>query len=108
LFVGTRQPAQLVVFDTTTGKPVAKVTISSDTDDLFYDPAHKRIYISCGEGFLDVVQQRDADHYQLLTHIPTIAGARTSTFSAELQGFYLGVPRRGDEPAELRVFKVAK
>jgi DNA-binding beta-propeller fold protein YncE len=106
LFVGTRHPAQLVVLDTATGKAVAKIDTNSDADDLFYDPAHKRIYVSCGEGFVDVIQQQDADHYRLIARVPTIAGARTSAFSAALNTFYLGVPRRGDRPAELRVFKV--
>jgi DNA-binding beta-propeller fold protein YncE len=108
LFVGTRHPAQLLVLDTTTGKPTAKVDISSDADDLFYDPVNKRIYVSCGEGFIDVIEQRDADHYKLSTRIPTVAGARTSTFSGKLNAFYLGVPRRGGQPAELRIFKVEK
>ncbi|HTC94514.1 MAG TPA: hypothetical protein VK699_13830 [Terriglobales bacterium] len=108
LFVGARQPAQLAVFNTATGKLVARVDINSDTDDLFYDPAHKRVYVSCGEGFIDVIAQRDANHYQLLERIPTIVGARTSTFAGQLNGFYLGVPRRGDDSAQIRVFKTGK
>jgi hypothetical protein len=108
LFVGTRHPAQLVVLDTATGKAVAKIDTNSDADDLFYDPAHKRIYVSCGEGFVDVIEQRDADHYRLVARVPTVAGARTSAFSSKLNTFYLGVPRRGDQPAELRIFKVPK
>jgi DNA-binding beta-propeller fold protein YncE len=108
LFIGTRHPAQLLVLDTTTGKPIANVDISSDADDLFYDPVNKRIYVSCGEGFIDVIEQRDADHYELIARIPTVAGARTSTFSGKLNAFYLGVPRRGEQPAELRIFKVEK
>jgi DNA-binding beta-propeller fold protein YncE len=108
LFVGTRRPAQLVVLDTTTGKAIAKIDMNSDADDLFYDPANKRIYVSCGEGFIDVIEQRDADHYKLIARIPTVVGARTSTFSGQLNTFYLGVPRRGDRPAELRIFRVEK
>jgi DNA-binding beta-propeller fold protein YncE len=108
LFVGSRHPAQLVVLDTATGKAVAKIDTNSDADDLFYDPERKRIYISCGEGFLDVIEQRDADHYKLLARVPTVAGARTSTFSGQLNGLYLGVPRRGEQPAELRIFKLGK
>jgi len=108
LFVGTRHPAQLVVVDTATGKTIAKVDTNRDADDLFYDPEGKRIYISCGEGFVDVVEQRDADHYRMLAHVSTVAGARTSTFSGQLKRFYLGVPRRGDEPAELRVFDLGR
>jgi DNA-binding beta-propeller fold protein YncE len=106
LFVGARHPAQLVVLDTTSGKMVAKIDTNGDADDLFYDPVNKRIYISCGEGFIDVIEQQDADRYKLLARVPTVAGARTSAFSARLNSFYLGVPRRGDQPAELRVYQL--
>lgn len=105
IFVGARSPARLVVVDTDTGKPVAKVDINRDTDDLFYDPDRKHIYVSCGEGFVDVIQQLDSDHYELRARIPTVAGARTSAFSVRLNSLIVGVPRRGDEPAEIRVFK---
>jgi DNA-binding beta-propeller fold protein YncE len=108
LFVGTRQPARLVVFNTVTGKPIAEVAIHGGADDLFYDPAHRRIYVSCGEGFIDVIEQRNPDRYQLEESIPTVTGAGTSTFSAQLNSFYLGVPRRGSKPAEIRVFRVGK
>jgi DNA-binding beta-propeller fold protein YncE len=106
LMVGTRHPAQLLVLDTATGKAVARIDTNSDADDLSYDAANRHIYISCGEGFVAVVEQRDADHYRLLARVPTVAGARTSTFSAELNSLYVGVPQRGDQPAELRIFKV--
>lgn len=106
LFIGARTPAQLLVLDTASGKTIATVDSSSDADDLFYDAARKRIYISCGEGFIDVIDQRDPNHYQLRMRIPTVAGARTSAFSAALNRFYLAVARRGDQPAELRVFRV--
>ncbi len=108
LFVGARRPARLIVIDTNTGKQVAEVGINSDTDDLFYDPSRKRIYVSCGEGFVDVIEQHDADHYQLLARITTAAGARTSAFSPHLDSFFLGVPRHADEPAEIRVFKLGR
>jgi len=108
LFAGCRKPARLVVVDTTTGRSVADLAISGDTDDLFFDGTLKRLYVSCGEGFVDVIDQRDADHYQLQERIPTRAGARTSFFSAELNEFYLAVPQRGNQPAEIRVFQPQK
>ena len=108
LFIGCRKPARLVVFDTSTGKLVAELAISGDTDDLFYDAKLKRLYISCGEGFVDVIAQQDADHYKLLEKIPTRAGARTSFFSADLNEFYLAVPQRGNSAAEMRIFAVQK
>lgn len=105
LFLGCRRPARLAVLDTTTGRPVADIAISGDTDDLFYDAARKRLYVSCGEGFIDVVEQRDADSYQLRERIPTRPGARTSFFSKDLDEFYLAVPQRGNQPAEVRVYR---
>lgn len=105
LFVGCRQPARLVVFDTSTGKSITDLAISGDTDDLFYDAKRKRLYVSCGEGFVDVVEQRGADSYQLRARIPTRSGARTSFFSAGLDEFYLAVPQRGELVAEIRVFQ---
>ena len=108
LFVGCRKPPRLVVLDTANGKPVTDLAIAGDTDDLFYDAARKRLYVSCGEGFIDVIDQRDADTYKLRERIPTSPGARTSFFSAELNEFYLAVPQREKQPAEIRVFQVGK
>jgi hypothetical protein len=106
LFVGARQPPRLVVLDTLTGKLVAEVAIDGFADDLFWDAGRGRIYISCGEGFIDVIAQLDDGHYRLLTRLPTAEDAATSTFSAQLKSLYLGVPRSGNQPAEIRVFKI--
>jgi len=106
LFIGCRKPARLVVLDTATGKPVADMVISGDIDDLFYDARLKRLYLSCGEGYIDVVAQRSADTYQLRERMPTRPGARTAFFSKDLNEFYLAVPQRGNQQAEIRVFKV--
>ena len=105
LFIGCRRPARLVVLDTVAGKPVADLPISGDTDDLFYDATRKRIYLSCGEGFIDVIDQRSGDVYRSRERIPTRPGARTSFFSREFDAFYLAVPQRGEQEAELRVYQ---
>ena len=105
-FVGCRKSPRLLVLDTTSGKTVASALIDSDTDDLFYDSARRRIYVSCGVGLIDVIQQTDASHYQMSTKIPTAAGARTSLFVPAMNRFYLAVPHRGPQPAEIRVYEV--
>jgi DNA-binding beta-propeller fold protein YncE len=105
LFIGCRKPVRLVVLDTTNGKPVADLAISGDTDDLFYDAKRKRIYISCGEGSLDVVDQSSPDNYQRIAKIPTASGARTCFFSPDLDRLYLAVPDRGNQKAEIRVYQ---
>jgi len=106
LFVGCRRHARLIVFNATKGEPVANLALSGDNDDMYYDAARHRIYASCGEGFVDVFAQQDANHYQRIAHIPTASGARTSYYSPELNEFFLAVPRRWNQKAEIRVFKV--
>jgi len=104
LFVGCRKPPRLLVYDTTTGKLAADLGICNDTDDIFYDPARKLVYVACGEGVLNIVQQKGADQYQPLAGIPTAAGARTALFVPEFNRFYLAVPHRGTQGAEIRVY----
>jgi hypothetical protein len=81
------------------------MVISGDIDDLFYDANLKHLYLSCGEGFMDVIDQRGADSYHVQERIPTRPGARTSFFSQDRNEFYLAVPQRGNQQAELRIFQ---
>ena len=107
LFAGCRKPPKLLVFDTSVsgGRQVTSIAISSDTDDLFLDARNKQIYVSCGQGVIDVIKQTSADTYEKVKTIGTAAGARTSLFVPELKLFCLAVPHRGSQAAEIRVFK---
>jgi DNA-binding beta-propeller fold protein YncE len=107
LFVGTRTPARLIVYDTGSGKPVATMQTVGDADDIFYDAAARRVYISGGEGSVQVFQQDSADSYRLVDTVPTRSGARTSLFVPKWRKLFVAVPRRGQEAAEIRVFSVA-
>lgn len=107
LFVGTRDPPKLMVFDTNSGKVISVLDIANDADDIFYDAAKKRIYVSCGEGFVNIFQQQDADHYNAIVSIPTAQGARTSLFVPELDRFYLAVPHIGHQESEILAYWVA-
>src|SRR5262249_3929368 len=104
LFVGCRTPAKLLVFDTGTGKVTTSFPIVGDTDDLFYDADHKRLYVTGGEGFLDVFAQESADRYTRLQHTPTAPCARTSFFVQECSRLYIAVPHRGTQAAAIQVY----
>ena len=106
LFVGCRQPAALLVLDAKIGKVVAAVPISSDTDDLFFDEFNKRLYVSGGEGYVDVIQQIDANHYKPLEKIPTGKRGRTSLLIPELKLFCVATPARPPQSAEIWVFEL--
>jgi DNA-binding beta-propeller fold protein YncE len=107
LFVTTRTPGKLIVLDTDSGKVVTSLPCVSDNDDMAYDSASKRIYIS-GSGFVDVYQQKDADHYNQIAHVATAFKARTSILVPELKKYYLAVPHRGTTEAAVRVYDVVQ
>jgi DNA-binding beta-propeller fold protein YncE len=104
LFVITRFPARLLVFDTDTGKTVQRLPAVGDCDDVFYDQTRKRIYASGGEGGISVFEQQDANHYKESARVTTVKGARTSFFSPDLDRLFLAVRRQGTQAAAILVF----
>lgn len=105
ILVATRKPAKLLALDTASGKVVAEMECAGDADDLFYDAAKKLIYVSCGEGVIDVFAERDADHYQEVGRVPTAAGARTALWVPELNQLFLAVPKRAGQEAAIRIYQ---
>jgi DNA-binding beta-propeller fold protein YncE len=105
LFVGCRQPAKVLIVDTSSGKVLNAVDIVGDTDDIFWDAARKRLYVTGGEGFVDVLQPSGASLVRA-ARIPTAAGARTALFVPEQDRLYVAVPHRGGQNAEIRVYAV--
>jgi DNA-binding beta-propeller fold protein YncE len=106
LMVVYREPALLAVFDTRSGMSVARLPACGDTDDVFFDTKRQRIYLSCGAGFLDVIQQ-DGSAYEELARIRTVPGARTALFVPERDRLYLAVRASGAEGAAVWVFRPA-
>lgn len=108
LFIACRQPAKLLVLDTETGKTVATTDCPGDADDLFYDADRARLYVTGGEGAVDVIEQSDPDHYRPVARIPTAPGARTSFFAAATHTLFVAVPHRGKQEAELLIFQAPR
>jgi len=105
LFVGCREPARVLVLESKTGRETSTFPIGGETDGMFYDSTHQRIYITGAEGTLDVVEQTDTDHYRALTRLPTAPLARTCLFVPELDQLLVAVPQQKDRDAELRVYQ---
>ncbi len=106
LFVGCRNPAQLLVLDSKTGKQISRCNISGDTDDLFYDPHQRNVLVSCGEGKIDIAHQVTPDKFEILQSVPTSPGARTSFFSSDLNIFALAVPTRGNIQSAIWIYDI--
>jgi len=100
--VAFRSPARLGVFSARDGERVANVELCGDADDLFMDVKRGRVYVSCGEGFLDVF---DAGDYRRLARVPTVRGARTSYYVPSVDRLFLAVRAASLEPAAVWVYR---
>src|SRR6266852_7241605 len=108
LFVAARRPARLLVLDSDSGKVIASLPGASDTDDMWYDPTRKRIYIPSGEGFIFVYQQIEANRYERIAKIPSASGAGTSVYTGQVgkhNSLSLAVPGRSNKGAELWIYE---
>jgi YVTN family beta-propeller protein len=99
-----RAPAELGVFSMMGGKLVAAIETCGDADDLFVDAKRDRVYVSCGAGFLDVLEAKDAT-YRRIAHIPTVSGARTSFFVPEMDRLLVAIRASSREPAAIWIFR---
>jgi hypothetical protein len=85
-----RKPAILAAFSMQDGSQVASEETCGDADDVFVDARRDRVYVSCGDGFLDVFEP-NGERYRRTAHLPTAPGARTSLFVPELNRLFLAV-----------------
>lgn len=106
LFVGTRSPARLLVFDTETGQTVAQLDSLGDADDIYYDGKMRRIYVSGGEGAVEVFRQKSPNDYESIGETSTAEGARTSLFMPASRMLYVAVPNYEIRQAQVSVFEV--
>ncbi|MCX5684464.1 MAG: hypothetical protein NT049_12365 [Planctomycetota bacterium] len=110
LFVVCRKPAEVLVYDTDSGKVVAHFECAGDADDIFYDAPVRRLYLSGGQGYAEAFGQVDADHYRLIQKVSTAWMARTALFVPDLARLLVAVPHMipFTSEAEIRVFKVGR
>lgn len=107
-FIGYRHPARLVVLDSKTGKELCMKEMVSDVDDLYFDYATGRVYISGGGGYINIFQQKDTNLFKLVANIPTRTGARTSLFIPQLKLFALAERSESGNPAQLVIYTTSQ
>jgi hypothetical protein len=105
LFTITRKTPMMVVLNTETGAEVARLRAAGECDDVYFDASRKRIYVIGGEGFISVFQQNDPDHYSEVARVPSGIGIRTGYFFVRRDRFYVGVPAKGNEPAQVWTYE---
>jgi DNA-binding beta-propeller fold protein YncE len=104
LFVACRTPGTLIALDATTGKELTSLPAAGGADDLFYDPALRRVYLISGLGEVDSYQVDKAKTLHSLGTLKTATGAKTALFVPSQSLLYVGVPGMAERPAEIRVY----
>jgi DNA-binding beta-propeller fold protein YncE len=101
-----RSPPTLMALSSQDGHVVAQAETCGDADDVFVDRKRRRVYVSCGQGVVDVLELVEAG-YRRLARVPTVSGARTSLFVPALDRLFLAVRAGSNEPAAIWVFRPA-
>jgi len=104
LFIGCRHSPKLLVVNTQNGEIITNLDIDSDTDDVFYDASSLQIYVSCGNGNVDVFNQVNANTYTNNGKISTRSGARTSLFIPQLNQLIVASPAGSNRDASLLIY----
>jgi hypothetical protein len=114
LFVGTRTPPEMTVYDSLSGKEIQSLPRPETMDGVHYDASLKRVYMTGGRwygtpdaspGWVYVYQQKDPDHYDVISKIKTRPGSGTSLFVPQFNRFYVASQALGDQAAAILVFE---
>jgi len=105
LFIATQDPAKLFVLDTQTGRTIATLDCVGDVEDISYAPDSGLVYVSGGDGFLDVFQQISPDEYELVHKVPTEKGARTSLYVPQWHRLFVAIPGKQGVHPQIRVYE---
>ena len=114
LFVGTRIPPEMTVYDSLSGKEIQSLPAPETLDGVQYDDKLKRVYVSGGRwygsskaslGWVYVYEQNNPDHYTLISRIKTRPGSGTSLFVPELGRLYVASQAIGVQTASILVFE---
>ena len=93
------QNGTMAVVDADTGKPVANVPIGDGPDAAAFDPRRQLVFSSNGKsGTLTVIHEDDADHYRVVSNVPTQTSARTMAMDPG-GNVYLAAAQFGKRPA---------
>jgi DNA-binding beta-propeller fold protein YncE len=89
LAVVFRHPARLALLDAANGSVREALDTCGDADDVFFDARRERLYVSCGDGVVDVFARSGAQEYRSIARVPTASGARTSLFVPEMDRLFV-------------------
>jgi hypothetical protein len=106
VFVGYRHPARLLVYDGRAGTKLISEDMTGDADDLYYDAASGKLFVSGGAGAISIFQDQSGGALKQVANIPTRSGARTSLWIPSLKKFVVAARAAAGQPAGLLVYSL--
>jgi len=104
LYVACRTPGTVIAIDARSGKEVDSLPTAAGADDMFYDPALRRVYVVAGSGEVDAYQVDTMKTLHALGVVKTASGAKTALFVPSQNLLYVGVPAAGQDAAAIRIY----
>lgn len=105
IFVVNRRPSSFNVLDMDTGHPVAKLDTIDGVESMYFDAKLHRLYLTGLDGYLQVIQQADANHYKTVARFFIGHHAGTSQFVVNLNLLCVAVPPVEGQAAEIWLFQ---
>jgi hypothetical protein len=103
----------MTIYDSVSGKEIQSLPAPETMDGVYYDANLKRVYMTGGRwygspeaspGWIYVYQQKDPDHYDMISKIKTRPGSGTSLFVPEFNRLYVASQAVSDQKAAILVF----
>jgi len=104
LHVGTRRPAGVVSYDTSSGQVRQSLPACGDMDDLFLDLPRQHLIAVCGDGTMRVMPIGGHPLGGEQT-IESARGARTGLFVPSSRLLYVAVPEDRTAAAHVRIYR---
>jgi hypothetical protein len=104
LFLGSRKPPMLIVFDADSGKQITQLESVASIDGVWFDATRKRVYVT-GNGLIAVYDQKGADQYAPMVSIPSETDSQPSLWVPQWNRLYISVVRAGTRDAEILVYE---
>jgi DNA-binding beta-propeller fold protein YncE len=105
LFVVNRRPSSFNVLDMDTGRPIETLDTIDGVESMYFDARLHRLYLTALDGYLQVIQQVDANHYKTIARFFTGHHAGTSQFVPNLNLLCVAVPPIEGQAAEIWLFQ---
>jgi DNA-binding beta-propeller fold protein YncE len=99
LFIGCRNEPKMVVMDAANGKIVGSFPIGTGVDYAAFDPSSKLVFLSCGEGVLNIFHEKSADAYEDAGAVKTQPSAKTLAFDPKTGKIFLSAAEYIETPA---------